>query len=877
MKKWALRLLPVFVLLLAIAAFLYACGKAQPTSTTTTTTVTSVTFTGTVAASSSDLSQLGVSSLAMETQSQKSKRVSTLKSMGFDEKSINAMNLTPLAAGDVTATLYKLNADGSKTSVATGTFDSSDSTYTVTDPAYSTDNTYLLSVSKANTTSGKVMEIETLVDQSASSASGSSAQGAGTMATDASITGQNSTPQTSLITKMVIELVIKELGVTKLDPETIRQIKTIVIAAINTMITDEGLTFTTVISSSQTDNTAMKNAALKAFSNDIVKNALRAIKFRAGILKGATDIDMAKKIMKEIFTFITGSPTGVPSSIVNSFATAYYNGVTKTVTDIVPAANGALTPTATSVFTEDNLAEGVKTLIDATYSSATVSGIGAKQERDIKAQNPLVQAILPASTFYGKSTTWLKAHSWTVPELLILMPVIETIAAQAGSYQINHPKMMVDMGLMTGIEDKFQIMHSELRVESKEDWENFRFDPNDPTAKPTVSSILTSFLSVENMVNQSATGTITATLTYQKANGTETTANYNEMSGFGPKSIRSMRIKPKGGGAGSGKAFQIAPWGDPSTAQTITDFKRGTNATITVYKDGTALETKTVAISSVNLEKAQIEWKTPAGNKFNPDDTGLTIILASVKPDFSWTFGSTDNSTIDFDTLTPAYAIEIRQTDQFGRADWSSNAIYSTWNLQDFLKGKQGETTSLRLPQTLTAGTYMIAGAVVALDANGWPIIQGPWSSTIFKVGDSTAIQAKDDVILSGTVTPLTSPQGTIKVGVFRMNQDTNFQSAAKAPVFGPTALTNNTYSITIDYATLASTGGGGYDPIAWDDANGDGKLDPTEGPSFPILHPVYNWGKLEQLDENFNPVGEITATTLNTGYDIDMTKYMRQ
>lgn len=861
------RIVLLLCLLLSVSLIVFGCGKSYSPSSATV-TPSSVTFTGTVAASAADLAQIGVSALAVESQEQKAKRVSLLKSMGFDEESINALRLVPLAAADTTVTLYKVNSDGSKTAVTTGTYNSTTATYTVTDSAYSASNTYITSMTKANSTTGKEMVIEAVNNQAPSGAS------------SATVSGLNCSPQTSLLVSLIIEKVVKELGVTSLDPVTINMIQSAVVARFNSLVNNEGLQISTVKTTAQTDNTALKNTAIQAFSDEVVKKVVQAIRFKAGLAKGATDAATAKKIIKEIFTYITGRPTGIPQTIVDSFATSYINGVTKKLSQVVPAANGALVPASTSTFTEDNLAAAIKALIDATYQSATSAGVGSKDSQfEVKSQNPLVQGVLPAATFYGKDIAWLKAHDWTVPEMLILMPAVESVA---NGTQINYPKFMVDLGLMTLTSTDYTIMHSEVRIESWEDWQHFTFDPLDPTARPTVNSVLTSFLNVENLANPNATGTITATLTYVKnSDGTSATASYEaQTQGFVSKSVKTAHLQPKAptGPPPGSKMFQIAPWGDPSTAPApITDFKLGSTATIKMYKDGTLLESKDVVLTSVDLSKSKIVWIVPAPDKFNQNDTGLTVLSATEKPTLSWTFSSSDNNTISFgsgsDALTPAYAVEVRATDAQGRADFSSSAVYSSWHKQDFPKGVQNETTVLRLPAALPAGTYSIMGAVVGLDAGGWPVTSGPWRSSIFVVGSATAIASKSAIAISGTVTPLTSPQGTIKVGIFKMGS--TFGQSIATPVFGPGTLNgSNAYSITVDFTTLNTSGSGGYETIAWDDANADGNLDPGERPSFPSKHMGFFGGTLDCKDQNFSYVGIVSPTENNTGYDIDMTKY---
>ncbi|MFA4967422.1 MAG: hypothetical protein WC624_04310, partial [Candidatus Margulisiibacteriota bacterium] len=643
----------------------------------------------------------------------------------------------------------------------------------------------------------------------------------------------------------------------KLDPDTIALIESLIISSINNLVTTEGLSITTVKSTTAAENTSLKSAAIQSYSNEIIQKAIQAIKFKAGIAKGATDLPTAKKIIKEIFTYVTGSPTGIPENIVNSFAQAYFDGATKTVAELAAASNDSCS--VAGLFTASTVSSALQTKISDTYSSST----------SIKSQNPIVQAVFPPSEWSGKTIDG--STTLTVPQILIMVELGNQIAAAGGGI-FNPPQAVMKMGLMTGVLDKYQIMHSELRIESFEDWQNFHPTPEaGPDQRPIVSAVLTSYVDAGNLVNPNETGTITAKLFYQKADGTETSADYLLMSNFGPKSVKSLYVHKKdmGGPPPGFKMFQIAPWGDPgSNPPKITDFKRGTDATIKLYKNGDLIDSAIVPIASVDLTNAAIEFKTPYPNIFNENDPLISLFQTGTKPVLGWSFG-TGSGTINFGVLTSAYAVEIRPCNSQGFADFSQPAIYSSWNKQDFVKGSQGESISFNVPQALTAGTYAVMGAVVGINQNGWPVVSGPWRSTIFKVGSAAQVIAKT-VTISGEVTPPASPTSgkTIIVGLFKMGFNTDFLNSSVTPTQTTTPV-GNVFSMTISYSDLATAGYGGYDTIAWED-DGNGKLDgPAERPFFPIKHMEYHGGVMNVMDQNFNPIGPVDQN--KSGYNIDM------
>ncbi|MBI5700814.1 hypothetical protein HZC34_03075 [Candidatus Saganbacteria bacterium] len=859
----------VLMVLFGFAVIQWGCGQVAPPASTATAVPTTVTFSGAASASSSDLAKLGATTLGIETLAEKNDRISKLKAKGFDEGSIRALDLRLLAGADVTTALYKINADGSYTKVADGAM--TDGTYTCTNSAYSTSETYVIRTTKTSTTASKELSVDAIVDEKA---------------TTSSVTGMTSTPQTTLLVKIIVEQVIKATGSAKIEQEIIQYISTLVKNKISYLVTAEGLSLTTVKSTTDTENELLKSAAITAFTDSVIEAAIKAVKFNAGLSKGASSLADAKKIMKEIFTLITGSPTGIPETILNSFAQSFYEGKTKTVDQIAAACNKAVFQTdgtaVTGLYTGASVATMIQTTLEAVYAAKPAASVAASEgpKFEVKNQSPIVQAVFPASSWAGKSISGSTALN--VPQIVAMIEALGNVAF-AVNYKFNHPAAAVEMGFMSGVADEFSIMHSELRIESWENWQGFH--PTSESDRPTVSAILTSFMEVGNIINpKAATTNITAKLIYQKSTGGTRTINYTAQSMFGPKAVSAFaRLTAKEakilaapiGPPPGFKVFQISPWGGTpgATPETYTDYLLGGLATIEVYNGSTLIISKTNILPAVDLTNAVIDFKNPYPNIFQSSNPLISIFEIGSKPVCSFSFG-VGIPTIAFDGLTAAYAIEIREVDATtGMPKFESQAVFSSWHKQEFLKGTQGETTSLKIPVALsTAGTYTIMGAVVGINSDGWPVISGPWRSTLFKVGSAATVASKV-VTIEGTVTPPTTPTAgtTVKVGLFKMEWDMNFVSGTITPKTVVT--TNGAYSMTISYSDLATAGNGGYDTIAWEDSNGNGKIDGSLGerPFFPAKHLGYFGGTLNAMDNTFKPLGAVTSTQNNTGYDINM------
>ncbi|MBU0501893.1 MAG: hypothetical protein KJ811_01440, partial [Candidatus Margulisbacteria bacterium] len=367
-----------------------------------------------------------------------------------------------------------------------------------------------------------------------------------------------------------------------------------------------------------------------------------------------------------------------------------------------------------------------------------------------------------------------------------------------------------------------------------------------------------------------------ATLTYPNSAGTDVTVDYVQESGMHAKSINSLGIKAmEAEGPPPGfKIFKLAPWGAPGESTIISDFLRGGTATIKVYKDGVLEDSRTVTITTVDLTKAVIEFLVPKKDIFDASSAFITNFEAGTNPTLSWTFGSTDDTTVSFGDLNAAYAIEIRTVGDDGRPDFGPEAtVYATWNSHEFPPAVQDETTSLTLTATLAAGTtYTIMGAVVGIDDDGWPIVSGPWRSTLFKVVEDITTTGTTTVAVTGIVTSPATVTGTIKVGLVRMMMDTDFSSATITPLY-VTAPVATAYSMIIDLEDLEAAGMGGYDTLAWDDIDGDGKIDgPAERPFFPVKHLEYHGGALNAMDRHFTFLGPVNSSENNSGYNVDMT-----
>jgi len=853
-------------LFVPLVVFMAGCGTSGGGSTTTPVS-SSVNFSGVAAASAADLAKLGVTALAVESADVKAARVNALMASGIDEKSIRALDLHPFASSGVTVTLNKINADGTYTLVATGSITNGAYSIPLTTTSYVSTDAYVVKIEKSDSTVGKKLDMEVIVDTKMDIYSTSE------------VGSLNSTPQTSLLMQIIKDKVVAALGTNQLDADAIALIKSIVLNKINDLILTEGLDFSTVISSTANENSSLKEAAVKAFTDSIVLKAVQAIKFNAAFNKGATDLATAKKVIKDVFTYITGSPSGVPEVIINSFADAYVAGVTKTVAQVAVASDkcvsNATGAPVTGIFTAANVASAIQAKITATYQTSTAT---PGQRFSIKSQDPIIQAAFPASIWLGKTIDGNTAL--TVPQLVLIMEIGNSIVDAANpTYKFNPPQVASELGLMSGVANQFIIMHNELRIESFEDWQNFH--PSSPTDRPAIQSVLTSFLEVGNLVDPAAASTgITATLTYTKADGTSATESYSKVTQFGMSvsSLKNSGVRAMMGPPPGMVNFQINPWG--SESRKITDFKRGSTATISVKNNGTEIATKTITITSADLTSATIHFLTPKDAIFDPTNPDTTIFQVGTKPNLEWTF-----ETGSFAGLTPAYAVEVRKTIQvsnpgpgggyFYQADFSQTGkIFSSWDQQNFLEAAQNQTTSLPLTQgaSLDAGVYVVQGAVVGLDANGWPLISGPWRSTLFKIGSASTVGAKLATI-EGTVTPPATLQAgkTIKVGLFKMSQNTDFFNGNNTAIQVVSVPTGGAYSITIPFSTFSTNGFGGYDMIAWED-NGDGIINGVTGerPSFPSKHLEYHGGMVNVMDSSFVPLGPATGTNAQ-GHNIDM------
>ncbi|KAF0133680.1 MAG: hypothetical protein FD145_1139 [Candidatus Saganbacteria bacterium] len=868
----------VGLLLVSLVSFvslsIFGCGRVNPQSSGTVTLTplsASINFSGLATTSNADLAKIGVNASAVETVEQKTARISSLIAKGIDEKSIRALDLVSIPSSGTTVKLNRVNADGTYTKLATGAITNGAYSIPYSSTAYNTAEAYVITVEKSDAALGKKLTTEMPVDSTIS------------IYTSSEVGGLNLTPQTSLLLQIIKDKVIAALGTNKLDPDTIAMIKTLVIEKINTLILDEGLDFSTVITSTATENTSLKNAAAKGFADSVIQQAIKAIKFNAAFNQGATDLTAAKKIIKEVFASVMGSASSIPEAIVNSFATSFVSGETRTIAQLVAASNKCVTDVnhkaITNVFTTANVAAKITSYMTATYQAST-STTGPRFS--IKVQNAVVQAVFPASVWLNRSID--DNTPLNVAQLILMIEIGNKIAFETNpTYSFNPPQVAQELGLMTGIPDRYIILHNEIRIESFEDWQNFR--PDEPTDRPEVSAVLTAMVEVGNLKNPLAESSgITANLVYTMSNGTTSTEAFEKLErGFAAKSvgIQSKSITKKDMGPPPGMVmFQINPWSQ-SNSRKITDFKRGTTATIKVYNNGTLLESKDISITSADLTNATIQFLTPYNAIFDPTNFNTTIFQVGAKPVLEWTF-----ATGSFSGLTPAYAVEVRKTraeigpgGTFYIADFSSPAIYSSWNKQDFLEAAQNQTTSLPIDLSNSTsypeGVYVVQGAVVGLDSGGWPVISGPWRSTLFKIGTAVSVAAKS-ASFEGTVTHPTSPQAvkTVTVGLFKMDQNTNFFSGNIEPVGSVITLAPGvtTYCMTISYGTIATKGMGGYDPIAWED-DGDGKINGAAGerPVFPIKHLEYHGGALNVMDQNFTPLGPVSGS--RTGFNIDMSQ----
>ncbi|MBI5078658.1 hypothetical protein HZB08_01370, partial [Candidatus Saganbacteria bacterium] len=364
---------------LGVVAFVAGCGQSQQAATSTPTTQ-SVNVSGTVAASQTDLGQLGVTTLSI-----KSAGAADLTARGFTSQSVKAAGLVPMATSGTVITVGTLDASGTITRVATASV-SADGSYSVDIPNYDTTLTYGAVVTKTDATRNKTLEMKVIYP---------APTGGKIASSDAQVS-----PQTTLVAQMIIEKVVKVLESAKVDASVIANVKDAIISAVNTLITSGAITVTTVRDATATENQTMLEAADKAASNTTVSGKLDSIKGAFGLAK-ATDLASAKGAIFELFKIMVGDPRGIPEEIISAFATAYLNGTTKTVTEITDAVNNSLydltsKQSVKGTLTSTTVAQQVQLMITAAYADQLPAGTPAGLKS-------VVEAVFPRSEWLTKT------------------------------------------------------------------------------------------------------------------------------------------------------------------------------------------------------------------------------------------------------------------------------------------------------------------------------------------------------------------------------------------------------------------------------------------------------------------------------------------
>jgi hypothetical protein len=805
----------------------------------------SVTISGVVTASSADLAQLGsgVSTLSVDDNAV------DLKSAGVPESSIKALSLKPLAVSDTTIKVGPLNKDGSITETTSAKVNA-DGTYSVKVDNYDSTKTYGAVVSKTSDATKKTLEQKVIYPKPTNNEIKGS---------DAAIS-----PQTTLVVGMIIKEIVKVLESGNIPPDIIANVKAAIITAVDSLISSGAITVTTVRDSTTTENSRLNEAVDKAASNTTIAGKLDSIEgaARLEIAKGAKDIDSAKGAIYELFKAMMGKAEGIPEEIVNGLAQAYLDGVTKTLAEITTAANQAVFDKAqqkevSGSLTSKQLGEQISFMLGYVYGKILDNPENKDKMPD--GVRKVIEATFPKEEWVSKTIS--DVTSFTVPQMLIEVFALPhmTGLVDTTKYSINSPKIANLLGLMPKGLDTPKVMHAELRINSFEDWENFRPDPSKQgEQKPRIQQALSSWVDVGSVSgNPTETQGYTCYLTYLTANSTKT-VQYKERT---DKEMREDGPPP------GWKVFSIEPWGDPQqgAGTKITDFIAG-KATITV-KDasGNVVDTEEETILDINLSKVELTLNTPKQGWIDQINN-LSQFPKGSQPEFSWELKSIGTTVPEGYRL--GYVINVIKGEfkQMGDrtefySNWSdpNSRIYDSWDKQDFPKAIVGETTRWTIPTALNFDGICEFGLTVVIinKKTGQPSVEGPHQGGLFVVGSPTIPDAFKNQFKEQYKTDFTAPQQidlskkeftltgkvhknlldrfpakTAKVLLYREQYDSTM-GFKLTPVEGISAVSladvsgqdYKTFSLKFSGAVLG-TNYGSYIPILYVDTTGNGTLD---------------------------------------------------
>ena len=812
-----------------------AGGTTTTVSGTTTTTAaggSSVTISGVVAASTSDLSQLGVSSLGIIASFVND---INLKKKGVPNASIQALNLVPLAGAGTAIDIAYYNTDGTLTTVASGTVDSN-GTYSVNLADYDVTKTYRALVQK--TSGNKTLDMMAIFPPAANGAISGS---------DATIT-----PQTTLFTESLLQNIINLEN--KIPPsDVIKNIKDSFIDRINTKLENGELLLTTIKDASETDGSTA-GAAREAYLDSTFYNKIEAAK-GAAQLAAATDEDSAQLAIKTIFKgLMEGNERSIPQGMINEFRDKYLEGITITPADITTPLNDSLFDTqtmqpTTGNFTTTQIIAYIQNMIDSVYADGTF---------DVPANiRYVVEAAFPKTTWADATIT---EHTvFTVPQTILVIGIAEKLAMQA-NYGLNHPILATNLGLISGDYSGIRLLHGEIMIKS--------FDIYSEGERSNIQA-LEAFAVVGDMTNMTAAVTgYTVWLTYPTASGNETVQLTEQTFGGqqpGP-SAALIRTLSSGGESGPppGMKNYTTPQANNSAEGQLVDFTSGT-ATITLKNsDNETVAALTQTIPNISLSSANLVIDYPKQAWLN-NIAQMDRLSEGTQPTITLTAGNLPTLPDGYRLAAAIHIMKGTISSQGNnlnfQTNWgeSSNQIYDSFNKRNFIPINSG-TNNIAIPATLTdAGLYQLGIGLVVINTNtNFPIMEGSHSGTLFVVGeldqaitDTTIRQefqqefvevdiSTEDLALTGQVhaDQFTDPRfedGTLLIGLVRSTYDST-DGFRQEPVSNvtPVTLTDvsgqtyKTFSLNFN-GSVFSTKYGHYEVVLFNDLDGDGELDLTE------------------------------------------------
>lgn len=815
----------LFVFLCFVSVCIISCGqKMAPSdsSSGSTTTTSSTTSTTIPAAQSSGkitgtavVSETDLTKLGLTVTSQ------SISSLANVDPLVKGGVIRPFALTSGTAALCTMDASGNFVGTGVSTNLASDGTYTFNfTPEAGT--LYYVKTTKENNGKSIILYAPAYMELLTSE-----------------VTAESSVT-TTMVAK-IVSLIVEELKNKNIDPQVIDVIKEYMFKVITDMINNGDIKVPSLVTTSGSENVELKKIVESLMDSASSKDMIKAMKLNLMMEKGKTSQAAATAFIREVFSIIAGGPDNIPSSAIDALGLAYYEGKTQTVQEIITAINGAgIDPqtgaTTTLNLNADTMAASIDTSLRSLYDNIS------NKRGDVP---PIILAVFPPAE-KNSLLPVTKSSVFKVPQIMLVVQKL----MDGHEVMFDPFKMMQNMGIYT-MPSGLQIMHSEMRVVNYHDWGNGQGSGESDT--PVISSFI-------NLYSSQGVGALSGaqiSLVYRKSDGQITSEPYVEESQMG-------------GGKGMGKMYKIAPWGAPGEAKLISDFKKslsGEVCTIIATVDGSTV-TKDVSLVYIDLAGKAPDLQVP---KATFDWSEITEIALGVQPVFSWV--EPTNVTLPSGyVLKYALDVSIPSNDQFG----PPTQLYNSWNRQEFISGKTF-ALPVALVGSLEAGHQYFVGlrALAVEEATNKPVAEGPFVGGLFIVKNAADMKATNESYsLSGTITS-TANDTALKVGLFKVNQ-TVFTTGSKIEPVKLGTISGSNFTIDWKPGTLVDYKGFGIEVIAWNDADGDGKIlvgGPTtygEPMSFARKHIGYWGGTLSVWDENLQKDAPLKDSL--TTFDCDLT-----